>query len=806
MHELWLMSAWYPAHNHQTDWSIATMKRHTALPFHITLLGAALLQCSLDASAQNPPAEGQRATQIEEVMVTARRVTEDIQSVPTAISAIGAKDLAGLRIEGFQTVGQTIPNLYINKQGGSPAAPQMNMRGVSNGSLNPEVDSGIGLYVDGIYLSRSGAAAFEMADLERIEVMRGPQGTLFGRNSTGGAINLITARPTGEPGLRLDGGFGNFAERHYKIMADSPEWNGFSARLVVGHTESEGDVRNIATRRTYYLPPPFGRQTNKKRGGDSDTDSAFLAVHYAGNDRLTLDYKFDYTDWEGTMPTRQMVGQLGNCVDFTNTPAQCIIGNGLVTPVRPYPQSFGYRDKLAASVESTATNEVKGHSLIAEYTISDSIHLKYLFGHRSYDLDAGANEVYGGAEYIDTGALGNAGGAYAPLLAFRVEAQKQDSHELQLIGSHERIEWIAGVIRFDERVRVNNPILLSRVIGNGDHVSINPAAFDYFIGQNTKVNNKSEAAYAHATWHLGSFDLSGGVRYTEDDREELVIAAGFYGLFLPGNHRSRYKGDHTDYDVALTWHLDDSTNIYAKYATGYVSGGTLLGNPFREDEMKLYELGLKSDLLDNRLRFNVAVFRQKRTDVQQEDFDASAGGYIMGMGDEIISDGVEVEATWIPLTGLTLNASWGYTNVDASGDLRTWQPENTPYAGAQYDFTPILDGVAPSFRVDVSWRDDASRLICPAGSSTVPGTDRCVGTPDWALDKQALMKAVTQVGARLDFANIRLGSHATGRFGIWGKNLLDEDEMEFIFSLGGPTLAATYMRPRTYGMDFSVQF
>ena len=112
MHELWLMSAWYPAHNHQTDWSIATMKRHTALPFHITLLGAALLQCSLDASAQNPPAEGQRATQIEEVMVTARRVTEDIQSVPTAISAIGAKDLAGLRIEGFQTVGQTIPEAF----------------------------------------------------------------------------------------------------------------------------------------------------------------------------------------------------------------------------------------------------------------------------------------------------------------------------------------------------------------------------------------------------------------------------------------------------------------------------------------------------------------------------------------------------------------------------------------------------------------------------------------------------------------------------------------------------------------------
>ncbi|MCG3169346.1 MAG: Vitamin B12 transporter BtuB [Pseudomonadales bacterium] len=776
------------------------------LPFRASLLGVALLQCAFGASAQDTADGAQRATRIEEMLVTARRVSEDIQSVPTAISAIGTEDVAGLRIEGFQTVGQTIPNLYVNKQGGSPAAPQMNLRGVSNGSLNLQVDSGIGLYVDGVYLSRSGAAAFEMADLERIEVMRGPQGTLFGRNSTGGAINLITARPSGEAGVRVDGGLGNFDERRYKVVVDTPEWNGLSARLVAGHSEYEGDVDNIASRRTYHLPAPFGTHTTKARGGDSDTDNVFLAVHYAGNERLTLDYKFDSTDWKGTMPTRQMNGSLGACVDFDNTPAQCIIGYGLVTPVHPYPGKFGYRDELAASVESTASNDVEGHSFTAEYAFSDTIRAKYLFGHRKYDLDAGANEVYGGAEYIDTGALGNPGGAYAPLIAFRVEEQEQDSHELQLIGSHPSLDWIVGAFLYDEQGSVNNPILLSRSIADGDQVPVNVAAFDYFIGQDVDVDNESRAVYAHATWHLGRFDLSGGVRYTEDDREEFIRAAGFYGLFVPGNHRSRYEGDHTDYDIALTYQLNDSANVYAKYATGYVSGGTLLGNPFREDEMELYEAGLKSDLLDDTLRLNVAVFRQERTDVQQEDFDASAGGYIMGRGDEIVSDGLEVEVTWIPLTGLTLDGAWGYTDVDASGDLRTWQPENTLYLGAQYDFVPLAGGVAPTLRVDVSWRDDAYRLICPAGTSTVPGTDTCVGTPDKALDDLSVMEAVARVGARLDFANIRLGDNATGRFGIWGQNLLDEDEMEFIFSLGGPTVTATYMRPRTYGVDFSVQF
>jgi len=755
------------------------------------------------ALAQEPGAA--RAMQIEQVTVTARRVEESLQDVPTAVTALTSNDLEALKIDGFLTVGQTVPNVYIQKQGGSPAAPQMNIRGVSNGSLNLQVDSGIGMYIDGVYMGRAGAAAFEMADLERVEVMRGPQGTLFGRNSTGGAINLITAKPTGELGLRVDGGFGNYEDKHYKALLDLPEWHGLSSRVVLGHSEYEGDVENLSTKRTVTFPAPFGTQTTNDRGGDSDTDNAFVALRFTGIEHLQLDYKFDYTDWEGTMNYRQM-GSIGACVDFDSTPGQCITqtGSPLVTPVHPWTLDFAYHDKLAEPLESTATNEVKGHSFTATYELSDNLNAKYIYGHREYDLDAGTNQVFGASEYIDTGLLGNPGGVYTPLLAFRVESQEQDSHELQLIGNWEHIEGILGGFWFNEKGSVNGPILLSSSIADGDVVSISAAAFHYFVGQNDKVENESQAFYGHLTWHVGQVDLSGGARYTEDDRKEFVIAAGLYGAILPGDQHFDYSGDHTDYDASLTWNFSDSANVYFKYATGFVSGGTLFGNKFDQDEMKLYEVGLKSELLDRSLRLNAALFRQERNDVQIEGF--TSIGYFMGKGDEINSDGVELEATWIPLEGLTVNTTWGYTDVSSSGDLRTYQPENTAYFGLQYDFPSFAGGIEPMARIDLSWRDKVHRLACPAGQDQIPASDVCVGTPDPALDDAAYINDVKLLSARVEFAEIPLGGDTRGKVTLWGRNLLDEDEIEFNFTLGGPTITNTFVRPRTYGVDFSVRF
>ncbi|GAB3279943.1 TonB-dependent receptor [Parahaliea aestuarii] len=774
------------------------------IPYPATGLALALspLLAGVSVSAAS---QDSRASALEEVVVTARRVEESLQDVPVAVTALTRNTLEALRIDSFLTVGQTVPNVYIQKQGGSPTAPQMNIRGVSNGSLNMQVDSGIGLYVDGVYIGRSGAAAFDMADLERVEVMRGPQGTLFGRNSTGGAINLITSKPTGDADFGLDFTVGNFNHREYRARIDTAEWNGFSARLVAGHVEYDGDVENLSAERTFHFDEPFGSYTTNSRGGDSDTDNVYVAINYAGIERLTVDYKFDYSNWKGTMNYRQM-GSFGPCVDFDATPGQCIIGNGLVDPVQPFNLSFDYQDELAVPLESGAEQITRGHSLTAEFEISDSLAIRYIGGYREYQLDAGMNQVWGASEYVDTAGIigGVPGGLYAPLLALRKENQDQFSNEIQLIGSGDSLEWIIGAFQFEEEGAVNTPIFLSQTFSDGQFIPIDVAAFHYFVGQNIETSNESIAAYAHLTLHLGDFDLSGGVRYTEDDREEYIIAAGLYGAVLPGNQTFDYSDDHLDYDASLTYNFGESSNVYAKYATGYVSGGSLAGNAFDQDEMELYELGIKSDFLDHTLRFNAAVFRQERTDVQIEGF--TSIGYFMGIGEDITADGIELEATWIPTTGLSLNASWGYTDVDSSGDLRTFQPENTAYLGAQYDFPGMANGIETSFRVDWSWRDEVHRLACIAGQDQVPATDICAGTPDYELDDAATIGAVDMVSANLVFANIPLGDTTRLRATLWGRNLLDENEIEFNFTLGGPTITNTFIRPRTYGVDLSIDF
>lgn len=779
---------------------ITTMKaKHTYLASAIALALPVLMPLSQKSIAS------EEEWSLEEIVVTARRKQESLQDVPTSVSAVGREDLEALQIDGFQSVGQTVPNVYIQKQGGMPTAPQMQIRGVSNGSLNYQVDSGIGMYVDGVYIGRASGASFDLADLERVEVLRGPQGTLFGRNSTGGAINLITSEPTGELGAKLQVGLGNFEARRYKATLELPEWNGFKARLNLSHSEEEGDVDNLAEKRTFVFPEPFGAITTNDRGGDNETDAVFLAVKYEGIESLTLDYKYDRSDWEGTMNYRQ-VGNMGPCADFNTTPGQCIISSGLVRAVHPLSLSFDYEDAQAVPLESTGRLDVRGHSLTAEYELTDTISVKYIGGYREHELDVGGNQVWGGGEYINDGMLpGPVGGVFTPLFAMRIESQEQTSHEIQLLGGDDNLDWIVGAFFYEEEGHVNAPILLSRVIGDTSTTDINPidaANFDYFVGQNVKVRNESSAVYAHATYHLGDFDISGGVRYTEDDRQEDVIAAGLIGLFTPSAEFST-NGSHTDYDFSVTYNLSNDANVYFKYATGYVSGGTIFGNAFDEEEMVSYEIGIKSDLLDHRLRVNAALFNQKRTDVQIEGF--TGVGYFMGVGRDVSVDGVELEVTYMPMESLTLNASYGYTDVDNSGDLRTFQPKQTAYLGMQYDFAPFDNGVQASFRMDMSWRDDVHRLLCEAGQDQVPASDVCVGTADEALDDLAQIDASTMLGAQLSIADIPVGD-TSARVSIWGRNLLDEDGKEYGFTLGGPTLTSTFVRPRTYGVDVSIEF
>jgi iron complex outermembrane receptor protein len=726
---------------------------------------------------------------IETVVVSARRKKEKIQDVPASITAISAKDIENMKIVTVVDVGQAAPNVQVAQQGGA-VAPEFRIRGISNGSLNVQVDSGIGVYVDGVYLGRLGAAAFEVADLAQVEIMRGPQGTLFGRNSTGGAVNLITSDPTGVTGISAEIGFGNYQERRQKVSLDFPTFAGLAARLTVAHRQNDGYVTNTAPIQTFKISGR-GDFTTSRNAPANDVDSALLSLQYKGIKDLVLDYKFDYSSSKQGINYRQIMN-----IDPGVTGGY---------PAVDVPVGFAFRDHLPATFESPAKMKVKGHSFKTTYAINSDVSAKYIGAYREYKLNYGLNGVYGAGLWTDGESYG------APMLATRRERQHQVSHEVQLLGKTGPLDWIGGLFYFQEKAGVDNPIMLGALgfqgLKPGIAYNINPDT-DYYIGQKDQAVNKSTAAYAHATYELSQqFVLSGGLRHTKDDRTEHVDYAGrlAFGptVIVPGfvNRDFEYSGSHTDYDLSGTFKFNKDTSAYLKYSTGYVSGGILMGTSFQPEKVKSIEAGIKSVALDNRLRTELALFHMKREDQQIEGF--GGNGYNMANAGTGTIKGLEFEVMYKPVEELTLNGSLGLSNVHNSGQYRTYQPKHTASLGVEYKFPRIVNGILPTLRVDGTYMAKSNRLNCPAGMDAA--LNECTGTPNLALDAKSGIPSTRLLNARLGFSNIPVAS-GSGKLSFWVRNILDRRDPSYLYSLGGNTVAGIYQAPRTFGADFSVNF
>jgi len=749
-------------------------------------------------TAPEPPSGSGRATGIEEVVVTARRKEEGMQDVPISVSALDSNLLENLQIQNFGDVGQTIPNLNVQRQFGSASSPQFYVRGVSTGSLKFETDAGIGLYIDGVYLGRPAGTAFDLADVERVEVLRGPQGTLFGRNSTGGAINFVTRAPSGEFGIDGELSAGNFGLLRAKLAVDLPEVAGFSARLTYLHNEMDGYVDRSGPATTYDFSSPFGHLKAADDFGNEDTDAFGVAIHYGGVEGLSVDYKFDFTQKDSSQLGPQLLA-------FTDPGTE-----GLFTASGGIAASTDRLDSLPIDTSQTDL-EVQGHALTVAYDFTDHLSVKSITSYREFHEDGNFNDIDGNRLTGDL--FGFAGQPFTYISAIQERKQHQFSEELQLLGRTDRLDWIAGLFYFNERGHDDNPVFIGTVFPTdityepgvtGLSLFLTgagiPASFaDYFAGAKSAVENESRAAYAHATYQLSdAFDLSAGIRYTEDDRHSDIDQSAF---ILDQSFEE--SGDHTDWDAALTWKINEDVNAYIKAATGYLSGGVLGGVKFEPEEILSYELGLKTDLFDNRLRFNAAVFRSERENLQALSFSAASGTFLINGGD-IDQEGFEIEATAVPIDGLTLTANYGHLDAGAGGTTRSLAPENNWYLAAQYDFAPFNNGSYLSARLDASWVDDHYGLPCPVG---VPATPEGCGDTSTALmdiDRAVTQKATTLVGARIALVDLPLGN---GRWQVaaWGRNLLDEDELEFVREING-NIIGTFMAPRTYGVDVKLDF
>ena len=745
----------------------------------------------------SPPAE---RTSLEPVLVTARHKPEALFEVPIAVTVVGEHELDAWHVGSLRDVGESAPNTLFQKQGGSATTVQYNIRGVAAGGTSPQLDSGVALYLDGLYIGRAANTVLGMWDVDRVEVLRGPQGTLFGRNATGGAINVTTSAPQGSLGGTVRQGVGNYGLTSTQLAVDTPTVAGLSARLALSHSEHAGYTRNTAPQRTVDFGPDFGAITTHDSFDDERSDSAKLALRYTGVPGLTLDYKLFHMDWQGTQPARQLVTldpADAARIKFDQQPS--LPGGGThVIDTRPL-------DALPGGLDSPSKYRAVVQGFNAQYRVDDKHRFVFVAGQSRYDSRSGGNGIDGNA-FVDPQGSGR-----PTFLTFSLNnvEQSQLTQDLQWQASDGGIDWLLGLFSSRERIHSNNPVMSSSLGQTTfDPVHVITDA-DYRLGSDSLAHNDSLAAYGNASLPLGNWVLAVGLRHSRDQREEDIIRGGlsadgsdirFRGLV------ASYSGSKTNFDLSGSYRLDTDSRAYLRYATGYLAGGTLLGQPFGAEDIASAEAGLKAELARS-LSINAAVFVQQRRHLQAQIFDIAAGGYRMLNAGTGRSQGLELELHWQAGEALRIDASYGLIAVHNQNGVRPLQPRQTAFLAAEWKFVPWSSGARPSVQFDTSLRSAISRPECPLGTTADP-LQGCtqLQNADWALDRRARIPGFATIGLRGNLAGVHMPGQMLGRISLWVRNLSDRRQREYMFSLGNKTSLATFSAPRTAGLDLALDF
>ncbi|WP_150290995.1 TonB-dependent receptor [Sphingobium estronivorans] len=706
------------------------------------LLGSA----ALPALAQSGASDG-----IEEIVVTAQKREESLQDTPVSIAAFTAKDLEAKGISGLTDLRANVPALQLTPFPNNAATTQIFMRGVGLSDDQITQDGGVAVYMDGVYVARSQGMAVEVADLERIEVLRGPQGTLYGRNATGGAINFITRKPDLDDfGFKGQVTLGNYDNRRFKAAVNVPIGQTIAARLSYVNQQQDGFIRNPGT--------------GVKRWGDKDRQAMRGDLLWQPSDAFNLRYSYDRTE-------------------IGDTPAYVALSPLFpLTAPRPKAGSPFVRDVLPNDIVS------QGHSLIGEWKAADGLTVRSITGYRKlYNFQ--------NQDYL-TGATGP-----NPLQKnSSVAKQDQWSEELQMVGDafDNVLQYVVGLYYFKE---------------DGDNFSnsYSPPTLTRSFTTAT-IHNRSYAVFGQATvtpaWLDGRLHFTVGVRQSWDKREATLARqsqiAGGPITDVPGlGDGSRNFKDFSP-SFVIGFDASRDVHLYAKAVKGYKSGGynirassiARFNQGFNPETLWSYETGMKSQWLDNHLRFNIAGFISKYRDIQinvQSDPTNARITDVLNAGRATVK-GVEMDLTLAPVRELRVTANYSYLKARydsiigpggtdiASGYRFTNAPEHTFAFDISYDLPPLPIG---KLTANANYTAQSDKFT----NATISGGKYIVG--DYGL-----------INARLSLADIP-GLRGV-KAALWGRNLADKDYYLMQFNIGRP--GAIFGEPRTYGVDLSVEF
>ncbi len=668
---------------------------------------------------------------LEEITVTARKREEGLQDAPIAISAFTGDSLAYRGVTNIGQIAEFTPNLTFQNNpsfGGSSNAAAVYLRGVGQKEFLPTTEPGVGIYVDGVYIARSVGAIFDLIDIERVEVLRGPQGILFGRNTIGGAISLTTRKPTETLGGSASLTLGEDSRADFKGTVNLPLGDKLYSSLSLASFNRDG-----------YVTREDGIDL-----GDDDTLTGRLALRWLPSDQLTLDLAVDMTRDRENGPAFTLADiNFGNPVD-PNTPPMVVINNvganlaagGPAVPCAVPGMAFnpavpGCYDKRyiqgddfnAGTAPAFSDMDLWGASLSAAWAISDGLELRSITAVRDLDSEFSRD------------------GDHSPLLIsqfFDSLEQQQFTQELQLLASSDRLNWILGLYYFEE---------------DGDNINL----LDFVVSSfrsGGRFDNEAKAVYGQLTYDLSDkLSATLGVRYTEEDKgflpDQIIFDNPFQGSgdpqldapFLAAGERvlpfisKTVTVRETTPMVNLAYRLTGQLMAYASYSEGFKSGGFTqrvfpplvagftapAGTPdidliptYEPEFVEVYELGLKYASSDRRLTINAAVFHTDYQDLQVQVFTSVAPVTENAASASI--DGFELETQWVPGGGWVLNLGVGYLDAgyDELDEAVTLFPVHNDFervsewswSGAASKEFSLKSGGAVVARMDWSYRSE----------------------------------------------------------------------------------------------------
>ncbi len=732
---------------------------------------------------------------LEEVVVTAERKESNLQEVPVAVSALSQAELEAKQVNDIGDLQSLVPNLSVHVGDANNAV--VYIRGIGQIDSIAFFEPGVGIYLDDVYLGRAQGAFLDVVDVERIEVLRGPQGSLYGRNTIGGAIKYVSAAPTDEVSGNLSMTAGDYARRDFKVTLSGPILGDtVKGRLTVAHMEHDGYAKNIH---------------DGGRDGDRNMDFIRGVLDFDLGDDVNIQIAADYSESDpknSRTPAKETPITIDSVDPYTFALSQQVFE----ADEDPF--------TVNADFNNTEFTETQGINANITWHATDALTVKSISSLRTLD--------YGTELDLDG----------TPVNAFSIfyfNEQDQVSQELQLNYEGDGVSVVSGLYYFEE-----------------DGSTFDGGAFGNFL-----IGFAGEAEFtttSHAIFSQVDFDITEkltgilGFRYTEEEKEyyriiedfDLTALAGISidgdsgvvsyaspGLLNPsaedltlggniGVARPEANPDPAKFDnfspkLGIKYSVDEDLNMYATYSTSFKSGGfngRLADGqlePYEEETLRSYELGIKTTLLGGRVRANAAIFHNQYHDLQVSSFEATPDGStilpVFTNAGEAMMQGLELEVTALLTENLTLNTNVGYldaeykeyfagadseTNmaIDVSDDREMVNaPEWDALIGLSY-VKEMNDFGVISISSDVSYR---SKTYLEVNSSEI-----------LAQEAYSLVNAIFSYET----------ANEAWRLSVAVKNITDEEYRTHAFDLSafpGVELGY-YSAPRTYSMNVRYQF